>query len=165
MGLRTLKELIVVYHSTVGRNCNLELDWAPFQAGPNAGSLPQEQVARFKEFGSWIKGCYGEGNRAAHTSGNTSAVTHTLVLDISGVAKPVDRLVIQEDQSYGQRILSWEVTTELGLQVAAGHSIGNKRIVVLNGTVNSSQLVLKVLQTKAQPVIRALEAYYACPSA
>ena len=29
VGLRTLKELIVVYHATVGRNCNLELDWAP----------------------------------------------------------------------------------------------------------------------------------------
>jgi hypothetical protein len=86
------------------------------------------------------------------------------------------RIVIQEDQSYGQRILSWQITTApQGVQVAAGQSIGNKRIVVLkNGTTvggpgggsnATTHLVFEVLQAKAQPVIRALEAYYPCPTA
>ena len=59
VGLRTLKELIEVYHKTVGRNCNLELDWAPYEAGPHAGTLPPAQTERFTGFGRWIHECYG----------------------------------------------------------------------------------------------------------
>ena len=52
-----------------------------------------------------------------------------LELDTSAVTSPFDRVVIQEDQSYGQRILSWHVTSHNGTVVASGKSIGNKRIV------------------------------------
>lgn len=107
-GLRTMKELINVYHKTVGRNCNLELDWAPFEVGPQSGTLPPAQAARFQEFGEWIRSCYGESNRAAHTSGNTTAgaggVTR-MVLALPAAqgavdAKPIDRVSIAEDQAF-----------------------------------------------------------------
>ena len=158
VGLRSLKELITVYHSTVGRNCNLELDWAPFEAGPQSGTLPPAQTQRFQEFGEWIKACYGDGNRAAHTSGNTTGgggnVTRMLLslptVDTSGGSPSssssssspsplvIDRVSISEDQSYGQRILAWRLITDTGAVLGQGKSIGNKRIVLFNLSSNTT---------------------------
>jgi alpha-L-fucosidase len=178
VGLRTLKELIGVYHGTVGRNCNLELDWAPFMAGPDSGTLPPDQVKRFEEFGEWIEGCYGDGNRVAHTGGNTSVVpggsaegTSSLVLQLPAgggidAPKPIDRVVIEEDQAYGQRILAWNVSTDTGVVLGSGKSVGNKRILVWNSTAlpaDAKQLVLGVTTAKAQPVIRNFAAFRSCP--
>ena len=44
-----------VYHGTVGRNGFLMLDFAPNQQG----LIAPDQVARYAEFGTWIKTCYG----------------------------------------------------------------------------------------------------------
>lgn len=168
-GLRSLKELIHVYHSTVGRNCNLELDWAPFEAGPQSGTLPSAQTQRFQEFGQWIRACYGDDNRAARTSGNTTGSNGTtrMVLNLPqwdpAYSKPIDRVSICEDQAFGQRILEWRVITSSGSVVGQGQSIGNKRIALFNATTSAKQLVLEVTAAKAQPVIRSFSAFYACP--
>jgi len=160
----------------VGRNCNLELDWAPYMAGPQSGALPPDQISRFAELGQWIDSCYGDANRAAHASGNATVVpgsahASTFVLPLpsqlgAAKGKQIDRVVIQEDQAYGQRILAWNVSTDKGFVVGSGKSIGNKRIVMWNSTLpdDSTQLVLNVLEAKALPVIRNFAAYHECPS-
>ena len=184
VALRSLKELIAVYHATVGRNCNLELDWAPFEAGPQSGSLPPAQTQRFREFGEWIRTCYGDANRAAQTSGNTTAgsgggssgVTQmVLALPPPSATALIDRVSISEDQTYGQRILAWRLVTGTGTLLGQGKSIGNKRIVHFNasaidgnagsrGDSGAPVLVLEVTSAKAQPVIRSFAAFYNCPT-
>ena len=147
-------------------------------AGPHSGALPSDQTSRFIQFGSWIEGCYGDENRAAHTHANVTAVpgaaahASTLVLKLPkqrqqlASAKPIDRVVIQEDQAYGQRILAWNVTTDTGVVLGDGRSIGNKRILLWNATesAGAAQLVLNVLGAKAAPIIRNFAAYRECPS-
>ena len=80
--------------------------------------------------------------------------------------KPIDRVVIEEDQAYGQRILAWNVSTDTGVVLGSGKSVGNKRILVWNSTAlpaDAKQLVLGVTTAKAQPVIRNFAAFRSCP--
>ena len=60
-----------------------------------------------------------------------------------GQATAVDRVVLQEDQSGGQAVLKYVVEANDGMggtfrQVAAGSSIGNKRIHLLGADVNAT---------------------------
>ena len=103
----------------------------------------------------------------------------------------IDRVVIAEDQSFGQRILAWRVIADGGVVLGEGKSIGNKRIVLFNLTSSTSptpssssrghlsnsnsnsnsnsagvtELVLEVTAAKAQPIIRSFQAFYTCPAA
>ncbi|TVY81811.1 Alpha-L-fucosidase [Lachnellula suecica] len=52
--LRPLTELISVYHTSVGRNCMLELDLSP----DRSGLIPASYAARYKQLGDFIKSCY-----------------------------------------------------------------------------------------------------------
>lgn len=59
-------------HGRVQKHTTWQHAWV--QAGPLSGSLPDNQMQRFKEFGQWIKNCYGDANMAAQTSGNTTSM-------------------------------------------------------------------------------------------
>ena len=53
--VRTLADMQTVYHSTVGRNCVIELDFAI----DREGLVDPVHAARYAEFGAWIHNCYG----------------------------------------------------------------------------------------------------------
>jgi alpha-L-fucosidase len=91
--IRSLDQLVQVYHATVGRNTNLLLDIAPM---PN-GSIPVYAKARYAEFGAWIKGCYGKAPAATGTLATSSS--RSIVVQISAA---VDRCRLSEDMSNGQ---------------------------------------------------------------
>ncbi len=74
---------------------------------PSDGSLPPEQVAAASTLGAYVKGCYG--TPAAATSGSGS-MTYTLAVP-AGVT--VDRVVVAEDQSHGQLIRAFTLTSTL----------------------------------------------------
>ena len=54
-GTRSLADLIVVYHGTVGRNCVLELQFPV----DRTGRIAQQHAAMYARLGGWIKSCYG----------------------------------------------------------------------------------------------------------
>ena len=58
------------------------------------------------------------------------------------------------------------MTTDTGVVLGDGRSIGNKRILLWNATesAGAAQLVLNVLGAKAAPIIRNFAAYRECPS-
>jgi hypothetical protein len=65
-----------VYHGTVGRNSFLMMDFAPTPEG----MIAPDQAARYKEFGDWMRGCYGgEGRQGAveYARGSTRGLTRT----------------------------------------------------------------------------------------
>lgn len=74
VGIRSLSTLVEVYHGTVGRNGFLMMDFAP----DKDGLIAPDQVARYKEFGDYIKGCYG--HPIASTTGAWEVVTWLRVL-------------------------------------------------------------------------------------
>ena len=141
--LRPMDELIFTYHSTVGHNTNLELDFAIDRDGLVAPS----HAAMYARLGNWIRGCYAPGNiLASGTTGTRSdgeganpKATASVTVELPP-ARVFDRVVLQEDQSDGQRVRSWVVDWQSGngpwTVFAQGASIGNKRISLSPGALS-----------------------------
>ena len=63
MPIRPLKDVINVYHQTVGRNGVLEMDFAI----DRTGRVDPKHATRYKAFGDWVKSCYDSPIAAAAT--------------------------------------------------------------------------------------------------
>ncbi len=127
------------------------LDFAP---GPD-GSLPAHAVARYKQFGDWIRQCYGKA--VASTSG--SGVTYTALLPPDVM---VDRAVIQEDQTSGEHVRLYEISAMVGgkwVQMSSGSSVGNKRIDVWARAVAATQVRLTITNFVGRPQIAFFGVY------
>lgn len=163
-GVRSLEDLIHVYHESVGRNCVIELDFAIDRDGLVAAS----HAAQYRKFGDWIKGCYGgppgfNNQYVAATKDNeiagnqTSGKPFTLGLSMGDTSRTVDRVVIMEDLGFGQRIRGFTVEARspsgAWTLVGTGKSVGNKRIQMFsNGAMAVKELRLNVTANQAAPV-------------
>ena len=120
--LRTLDELIFTYHSTVGHNTVMELDFAI----DRHGEVEASHAALYKRFGDFIDVCYGDRNVLAQsvavvadpaavdaaTGGRAVLVAGPAVAGARvGLRAPevFDRVVLVEDQTAGQRVRGWAV--------------------------------------------------------
>eukprot|EP01084_Bolivina_argentea_P302503 522137_1 len=137
VGLKSLDTLITVYHDTVGNNGVLELDFAI----DTTGNVHPNQAMAYKQFGDWIRNCYG--NTLNNTNGVITNINGVLELEVS---KQFDRIMIQENLMNGQRVREFSVMID-GEGVYNGSSVGHKKIVVLKQVYNKVntkvQLVLK----------------------
>jgi alpha-L-fucosidase len=163
IGVRTLAELQTVYHSTVGQNAFLEMDFAPTPEG----LIAPDQVKRYKEFGDWIRACYeGPGllGRVEHPLGRAPAGdTQLLTFDPPAM---IDRVVVREDQTEGQAIRAWEVHAQAlrggaWSKIANGTSMGNKWIKLLdeNITVCGLKTVVTATASGGTAKLRALSGH------
>ena len=116
---------------------------------------------RYKEFGDWIRTCYG--TPVAQTSG--SGLTFTL-----NVTKPVDRIIIREDLSQGQRVRQYVVEyqtagSSVWQQWFSGSSVGNKRIQVdTKGPRTFASVRVRFTQSADIPVLLQFAVFAQCPS-
>jgi len=148
--LRSFADLQGVYHDTVGANSNLIMDLAP----DDTGLVPQDAVQRYAQFGDWITKCYGKS--LAQTSGSGNKIVLQLPSSMA-----VDRVIIQEDQSQGQRVRKYQVSANVNGQLQAvgtGSSIGNKRIQLFQ-SVTTDLLQLDLSQSTDTPIITNFAAY------
>lgn len=150
--VRSPSTLRDMYEQSVGHNTQALIGVA---IPPNATLVGTAQAAAMAQFGAFVKACYGAP--IAATSGSGAVLT---VMPSSPVA--IDRIVLSEDQTTGQRIREWALTARLsdGSQVAlaAGRSIGNKRIVVIVPTT-VSMVVFNASVAIGVPVIRDFSIY------
>jgi hypothetical protein len=72
------------------------------------GLVDDAAFARYKEFGDWIRACYGPANVLAEAFNGTDTLSVTLGQP-GGGGVSVDRVVIQEDQSKGEFIAAYTV--------------------------------------------------------
>ena len=128
VGIRSLADLVQVYHQTVGQNCVLELDFAI----DTTGNVHPTHAAQYEALGSWIQSCYGTPLAAAELG--------SLVIHVNSEASTFDRLVIMEDQSFGERIQSYNISVN-GKVVGSGSAVGNKRIHVLGSVIKGPATV------------------------
>lgn len=158
MTLRSLEEMIQVYHQTVGRNCFLMLDLAP----DKTGLIPITHAARYKELGDFIRSCYGTSASPTQRLTLDQSNIHIQLFDSTPVT--VDRSVIQEDQTHGQVIRAYTVDVHLAnstdagqwIRVAQGTSIGNKKIDLWQtGPILVSGVRLNITNSTDTPVIKA----------
>ncbi|KAH8821949.1 glycoside hydrolase family 29 protein [Xylogone sp. PMI_703] len=146
--LRSIEELIEVYHRTVGRNCLLELDLPP----DRSGLINAVHAARYKQLGDFVRSCYGSpvNSKNTHTSCHGGSCTLKF-----GYPTSIDRIMLMEDQTNGQVIRSYQVSgkvvddgvTDGTLDVpwtplSNGTSIGHKRIDIFHNPVTVTEVVV-----------------------
>ncbi|KAK3186061.1 hypothetical protein K4F52_005285 [Lecanicillium sp. MT-2017a] len=133
--IRSLKEMIDVYHRTVGRNCMLELDLSPGRDG----LVTPAHVERYRGLGDFIKTCYGNPVTPTNVIKECGAGVYAMKFD-----KPVsiDRIQLMEDQSDGQVIRTYGVYAKLaGVEqdgwtlVSDGTSVGHKTIDIFDNVI------------------------------
>ncbi|CAF3065525.1 unnamed protein product [Rotaria socialis] len=156
--LRSLEELIQVYHETVGRNCLLMLDLTP----DRTGLIPPAYARRYKQLGDFIRSCYGTSVEPTKRLTLDHSNIYIQLFDSSPVT--IDRSVIQEDQTNGQVIRAYTVDVQIvnttdtnqWFTVAQGTSIGNKKIDVWQGGPQLINAVrLTITKSVDQPVIKS----------
>lgn len=155
--IHTLAELQAFYHATVGSNGVLEIDFAI----DRTGRVDPAHAARYREFGNWIRSCYGTPIASSGNFVNTNEITLAIPSTVSGL----NRAIIQEDLSHGQLVRSYtlEVQSSQGVWTtwATGTSVGHKRIVLNQSTSHPIQLRLRIPSSVGTPWIR-LQAFDAC---
>jgi hypothetical protein len=97
------------------------------------GVIPPDYARRYKELGDYIRSCY---NNSVVPGFRNSSADSRVYMQVFNSSVTVDRSVIQEDQTRGQVIRAYTVDALVVIskdqnewvQVAAGTSIGNKKI-------------------------------------
>eukprot|EP00698_Gefionella_okellyi_P025619 TRINITY_DN9444_c0_g1_i2.p1 TRINITY_DN9444_c0_g1~~TRINITY_DN9444_c0_g1_i2.p1 ORF type:complete len:328 (-),score=60.50 TRINITY_DN9444_c0_g1_i2:126-1109(-) len=140
-------ELVSIYHDSVGRNSFLLLDWTPTPEG----TLPATHIAAYEFLGNYVAQCYGKP--LAQTS--FTGLNSTLRVDAS-----IDRVVLREDQQYGQRVRSFSVAVN-GKVVYTAESVGNRHIALLAERVAASTVSVVFADAVAEPHV-SLFAVYDC---
>ena len=159
--LRPLTELINVYHTSVGHNCKLEMDFTP----DNTGLIPANYAARYAQLGQFIRSCYSAPQQepASVLSAPSTLTTASMTLMYSAPTA-IDRLVLQEDQRQGQLIRKYVVEgQQVGsmdwVQLSAGTSVGNKKIDLLPAAVTLTAVRFNVTDSVDTPRIRRFSAH------
>ncbi|CAF1121364.1 unnamed protein product [Rotaria sp. Silwood1] len=156
--LRSLSELIQVYHETVGRNCMLMLDLTP----DRTGLIPSAYARRYKQLGDFIRSCYGTYVLPTESLTLEDSTIYIQLFGSSPVT--VDRSVIQEDQTRGQVIRAYTIDVQFvnttnstqWITVAQGTSIGNKKIDIWQeGPQLINAVRLTITKTVDRPVLRS----------
>jgi alpha-L-fucosidase len=141
----SLKELMVKYETSVGRNTNMLLGVV---IDPR-GLVPEPDMTRLADFGAAIKKRYGSPLKSC--SGDENEIS--IVLDTPAA---VDRLLIQEDITLGERALEYRVMGNTGngwVELAAGTNIGHKRIDTFPPRL-IGEIKLEILKSRAGPRIK-----------
>jgi alpha-L-fucosidase len=140
VGVHSLSDLVSFYHNSVGSNGHLELDFAI----DRTGGIAPDHAARYREFGQWINSCYSTSlGDASLPSGSNVAV-----IDLGSNPQTVDRVMMMEDQTNGQKVISYttEYLSDGGewLPFSDGVTIGSKRIDIVAKAVTTTSIRLTI---------------------
>lgn len=152
---KTAAQLVDLYQRSVGRNSILLLNVPP---NPQ-GRLDDADVAELTGFGATISQTYRpEQVRQLRWRPPHGATTGDLVLHLGGQQR-FDQVALGEGIDQGQRIEAFTVDawTPTGWrQIAEGGTIGNRRILVLPEPVDTDRLRVRVVQSRATPLMTSV---------
>ncbi len=140
----TLDELMKKYVTSVGRNTNMLLGIVI----DDRGLVPDADVQRIEEYGNEIRKQFGSPFK--QTLGKGTEYT----IKFNNPTK-IDRAIIQEDISKGERILEYVLEGQKEnkwITLASGSCIGHKRIEIFEPQ-EISQIKLLIKDSKATPHI------------
>ena len=161
VALHPLADLVQFYHSSVGMNGHLEIDFAISRTG----EVDPLHAAAYAGFGNWIRSCYGDASRVA--SGFLTPGLTSFVLPLGASPVTVDRVRMREDQTKGQLIFSYTVEAQVGgawQAFSSGVSIGASRID-LAAAVSATALRFSVTAGWGTPTGLELSAFGPAPCA
>jgi len=154
--VRSLSEMIPIYHDIVGRGMVMELAFSI----DRDGLVERSHASVYGQLGEWVRNCYG--SPLAATSGSGMAFTLTLE-----AGSHFDRIQLQEDIVLGQRVRNYTLEQSQGSgwqPLVRGSAIGRKRIHLLSATRVSerTQLRLRIENATRLPQIRQFAAFSPC---
>lgn len=185
--VRTLEEMIPIYHDIVGRGMVMEL---AFSIDRDGLVDPTHEIV-YKALGQWVEDCYG--SPVVATSGRGTR----LVVSIPK-GTTFDRIQLEEDVALGQRIREYDIyvtnvtrtsrtlhtgaispgehrywhhsdaSSERQVLVNRGDAVGRKRIHLLPFVYTAQvegELVLEISESIATPQIKNLGLYAPCDTA
>jgi alpha-L-fucosidase len=181
-GPRSLADLESIYYSSVGRNCTLLLNVPP----DDTGRFSAADVERLAEFTRWRSQTFGmdlaQGASASNGSGTSNTAgsppsmavdgdtttawqptrtTGSLVVDLP-TTETVHAIGLQENTAVGQRVTTFTVDAWNGTSwaaVAAGTTVGHKRLLRLTNPVITQRLRLRIGSARGLPAIATFAAY------
>jgi len=148
VGIKSVDDLFQGYEAAVGRNTNFMLNLSP----DPYGLVPLEDFIEYKQLGDRIRKCYGVPLQS--TSGNGTSIT----LHFSATTV-FNRIVISENQQYGQRVRSFKLLINGNTPLSDGTSIGNKYILVADDS-KANSVLLSIPSSIDVPIISRFAAYY-----
>ena len=146
----SVDELMNKYVTSVGRNTNMLLGIVI----DDRGLVPGADVQRITEFGNEIK------KRFSHPLEQTAGEGNEFVLSFKQPVT-IDRAVVQEDISLGERVLQYTLSgfrEGKWVELASGSNIGHKHIDTF-APQTLEKVKLSVKQSKATPQIRNFAIY------
>ncbi len=147
----TVEQLMKMYDTSVGRNCNYIIGVVV----NNEGLVPAPDVARMAEFGKALR------ERFSKPAGNTSGRGASVVLELKKPQR-ISQAIIGEDIARGERVRKYVLEGLTGpnqwTRLAEGRSIGNKRIERFK-PVEAAKLRLQMTAAHAEPLIRHFSAW------
>ena len=154
--IKGLDELMGMYEMSVGRGSNLLLNVAPNRHG----LLSDSDVARLSEFGAEIRRRYGQpvaGFSAVTGADNVYTIA-------SEKAVPVNRVILQEDISEGNRAEEFAVYANLPVYdkricVYRGCTIGHKAICCFP-TIRTAKLTVEIVTSEKECRITNFVPYF-----
>ncbi len=154
--IHTVPDLMGMYDTSVGRNCNLVIG----AVIDREGLVPAPDAKRLAEFGRAIE------RRFARPLAETAGQGTSLELRLP-TPTPIDQVVIMEDIARGERIRRYAVEGRNGAhddwrELCTGQSVGHKRIERIP-PVELSAVRLRVDASRATPRIRNLSVFGRAP--
>lgn len=148
--LRSLDDLIERYYTTVGRNTNMLLGIVINEDG----LVPNEDVARMKEFGDEIKKRFNSPIASKKGKGKELKIK---------LKRPqiINHIIIQEDIRKGERVRKFEVQAKINGKwktLGKGSNIGHKHIMKFDN-IKASEIKIVVSKSIDNPLFRSFEVF------
>lgn len=109
---------------SVGANGHLELDFAI----DRTGSIDPQHALRYKQFGDWIRACYGSPLGSFTLTGGARTAQMAFPSPVV-----IDRVMLEESLVDGHSVAAYQVEVQLQssqdwVSFSSGNPIGSKRI-------------------------------------
>lgn len=157
--VRSLKNLVDIYFSSVGSNSSLLLNIPPTLEGK---VHPTDSI-RLKEFGDYIRAAFDEDYAIGGDKNLKVEQGGSVTLDVKKGAK-VNTIMVQEDIAKGQRVESFKAELLIGgqwIEIGRGTTIGYKRLLRFPAT-EAEKVRVTIESTRRTAEISRIGLYY-CP--
>lgn len=145
--LKSVRLLMEMYEQSVGHGAVLLLNNTP----DRSGLIPEADAKRSAEFGAEVRRVYGPGSVLARASGKGKEI-----LVRPGSPVTIDRIVLMEDITQGERIRVYETEGLIGgvwTSIGGGRAVGHKHIERL-APVKVEAVRIRVTESVGEPIFR-----------
>lgn len=148
--LRSVKNLMQLYNTSVGSNATLLLN-VPVD---RSGLVPKRFVNRLAQFGEALKMAYSMPKKCTITDNGVKNGVYEYTIETDETHVKVIELA--EDVTKSQRIEKFELYAFDGAEynlIYAGETVGYKKFCIIDGGVDTSSIKLRITSSRNEPYL------------